>query len=198
VSTRVIVPHRGLEAAKTRLASVLSPAERGELAADLLRRVLRTVREAVTDVVVISPSPALADLVEPLGARLVVQRGMGLNAGLDQARTEALADRIGALAVLHGDLPDLRVADVRALLRAVPQPRGVAIAPDAAGTGTNGLAMRPADAIPFRFGAGSGVAHREEAARAGIRLAIVDRPGLAFDLDTPEDLAQWLARGDAA
>ena len=60
---RVVVPHRGLEAAKTRLASVLSPDERGDLAARLLRRVLRTAHQVVPDVVVISPSADLAILV---------------------------------------------------------------------------------------------------------------------------------------
>ena len=64
MTTRLIVPHRGLEAAKTRLAPVLTPEERGELAAHLLRRVLRVARQAIADVVVISPSEALRALVE--------------------------------------------------------------------------------------------------------------------------------------
>ncbi|MGH2457081.1 MAG: 2-phospho-L-lactate guanylyltransferase, partial [Candidatus Limnocylindria bacterium] len=104
---------------------------------------------------------------------------------------------IGALAVLHGDLPNLAVDDVRALVDAIPA-AGVAIAPDRAESGTNGLALRPPDAIGFRFGPGSFAAHRAEARRAGLSLAVVRRPGLAFDLDTPDDLARWLKLGDAA
>jgi 2-phospho-L-lactate guanylyltransferase len=195
VTTRVIVPHRGLEAAKTRLAPVLSAAERGELAAHLLRRVLRVVREAVPDVVVISPSPTLGDLVSEAGAGLLVQHGMGLNEGLEQARQAALAEGVGTLAVLHGDLPELEPSDVAALIADVPTPRGVAIAPDRAGTGTNGLALRPPDAIPFHFGAGSRAAHAAAAEAANVPLTVVERPGLAFDLDTPEDLRGWLASG---
>ena len=38
---------------------------------------------------------------------------MGLNAGLDQAREVAMADGIERLVVLHGDLPNLAVDDVR-------------------------------------------------------------------------------------
>ena len=106
------------------------------------------------------------------------------------------------LAVLHGDLPTLSSDDIRALLAAVPRPAGVAIAPDRAGTGTNGLAMRPASAIPFRFGVGSFAAHAAATAEAGVSVAVVRRPGLAFDLDTPDDLTSWLAvaraAGDAA
>jgi 2-phospho-L-lactate/phosphoenolpyruvate guanylyltransferase len=193
--TRVIVPHRGLDVAKTRLAPVLSAAERGELAAHLLQRVLRIVRGAVDDVVVISPSPALGEMVEEAGARLLVQRGLGLNEGLEQARRAAIADGIETLAVLHGDLPELEPGDVAALIADVPTPRGVAIAPDRAGMGTNGLALRPADAIPFRFGLGSRMAHEAAAREANVPLAVVERPGLAFDLDTPEDLRGWLASG---
>jgi 2-phospho-L-lactate guanylyltransferase len=195
---RIIVPHRGLEAAKTRLAPVLDPRAREALARVLLIRVLGVAREACDDVVVISPSLALEPLVEHAGARLAVQHGMGLNAGLDEARDQAVADGITTLAVLHGDLPNLSVADVRALADAVPEPSGVAIAPDRAGTGTNGLALRPADAMAFRFGAGSCAAHVSEATERGLRISMVERPGLAFDLDTPADLARWLALGDVA
>jgi 2-phospho-L-lactate guanylyltransferase len=195
---RIIVPHRGLEAAKTRLAPVLDPAEREALARALLARVLGVARSASDDVVVISPSAALAPIVEDAGARLAVQRGLGLNAGLEQARAEALADGAPALLVLHGDLPNLSLADVEVLAGAIPEAGGVAIAPDRAGTGTNGLAQAPADAIPFAFGSGSFARHREAAAAAGLEVAVVERPGLAFDLDTPADLARWLELGDAA
>ena len=132
------------------------------------------------------------------GARLVVQRGMGLNAGLEQARREAIAEGISTLVILHGDLPNLGTDDVAALLDALPEARGVAIAPDRAGTGTNGLALRPPDAIALRFGVGSFVAHVAEAEAAGMALSEVHRPGLAFDLDTPADLTRWIELGDAA
>jgi 2-phospho-L-lactate guanylyltransferase len=195
---RIIVPHRGLEAAKTRLAPVLDPAEREALARTLLARVLGVARAASDDVVVISPSEALRPIVEDGGARLAVQHGLGLNAGLEQARAEALADGAPALLVLHGDLPNLSLADVEALAAAIPAAGGVAIAPDRAGTGTNGLAQAPADAIAFAFGSGSFARHGAAAAAGGLAVAVVERPGLAFDLDTPADLARWLELGDAA
>lgn len=198
MTVRIIVPHRGLAAAKTRLAPVLDDTERQALAKRLLERVLAVSREACGDVVVISPSEALGPLVVAAGARLVHQLGMGLNAGLEQARGEALADRIDTLLVLHGDLPNLSTADIAALLAAVPGAGGVAIAPDRAGGGTNGLALRPPDAIPFRFGIGSLAAHRAAAEAAGVEMVEVHRSGLAFDLDTPADLARWIELGDAA
>lgn len=198
MSVRIIVPHRGLAAAKTRLAPVLDDAERESLARRLLGQVLKVAHEACGDVVVITPSQALEPLVTEAGARLVVQRGLGLNAGLEQARREALADAIDTLVILHGDLPNLSTDDVAAFLEAVPQPRGVAIAPDRAGGGTNGLALRPPDAIAFRFGVGSFDAHRAAAEDAEVPIVEVHRPGLAFDLDTPEDLVRWIELGDAA
>ena len=194
------MPHRGLEAAKTRLATSLSPDERMFLASQLLQRVLKVAREVTEDVVVISPSRALLEIVEPSGARLTVQRGMGLNEGLEEARFDALTDAIDELAVLHGDLPNLQADDVATLLRSLPADGtpGVAIAPDRAGTGTNGLVLRPPGVIGFRFGKGSFALHLEEVERAGVPLVAVNRAGLAFDLDTPQDLARWLELGDAA
>jgi 2-phospho-L-lactate guanylyltransferase len=184
-----------LDASKSRLSPVLTQDERGDLAAHLLRRVLRIARLAVPDVVVISPSEELGDLVDATGARLLVQRGMGLNAGLDQARDAAVSEGVETLVVLHGDLPELDVPDVQALMAAVPRPRGVAIAPDRRGTGTNGLALHPPNAIAFRFGTDSFAVHRGAAQAAELPVAVVQRRGLAFDLDTPDDLNEWLRSG---
>ena len=71
--------------------------------------------QAGDDVVVISPAAELEPIVAEAGARLAVQRGMGLNAGLDQAREAAEADGVERLVVLHGDLPNLAADDVRPL-----------------------------------------------------------------------------------
>jgi 2-phospho-L-lactate guanylyltransferase len=199
VATRIIVPHRGLERAKTRLAEVLDPPGRAALAERLLRHVLGAAVATGHEVVVISPDAGLEAVVESVGARLAVQRGMGLNAGLGQARDEALGDGVEVLAVLHGDLPDLAPDDISALIGAVRAPGPeVALAPDAAGRGTNGLVLLPPDAMDFHFGPDSLAAHRAAAERSGSRLTVVRRPGLAFDVDTPQDLAAWLARGHAA
>lgn len=170
------------------------------LASQLLQRVLGVANEVTDDVVVISPSRPLAEIVEAAGARLAVQRGMGLNAGLDQARSDAILDGIHTLVVLHGDLPNLRRDDILTLIRGLPGDGapGVAIAPDRAGTGTNALALQPPGVINFRFGTGSFARHADEVQRAGVPCVAVDRAGLAFDLDTPEDLARWLELGDAA
>ena len=170
------------------------------LVSQLLQRVLKVAREVSHDVVVISPSRSLAEIVEPSGARLVVQRGMGLNEGLEQARFDALVDDIETLIVLHGDLPNVQAGDIQLLAGALPDgdAPAVAIAPDRAGTGTNGLVLRPPGVIRFRFGVGSFAAHLEEVEHAGVPLVAVNRAGLAFDLDTPEDLARWLELGDAA
>lgn len=194
MSELIVVPHRGLEAAKTRLAPILSPDERVALSRRLLQRVLGAIggRGDRCRALVISPDPALAEVVEPAGARLLVQRGMGLNAGLEQARALALSEGVELLAVLHGDLPNLESDDISALVGAVQLPAGVAIAPDRRWSGTNGLAMRPADAVAFRFGPGSFEAHQQAATAAGLPVTVVERPGLAFDLDTPADLERLL------
>ena len=100
-------------------------------------------------------SRQLAELVEPSGARLVVQRGMGLNEGLEQARFDALVDEVETLIVLHGDLPNLQASDIETLESAIPDDDSpaVAIAPDRAGTGTNGLVLRGS---PASSASGSG------------------------------------------
>lgn len=199
MTTRIIIPHRGLEHSKTRLAAVLDPAQRADLAERLLRHVLEVAVAAGPEVIVISPDPDIESLVGAAGARLAVQHGMGLNAGLAEARDTALREGVEAVAVLHGDLPALTTPDLAALLEAVAGPgRQVAIAPDAADVGTNGLALAPPDVIGFHFGRGSLEAHMRAAKRAGAWLTLVRRPGLAFDIDTPDDLAAWLATVSAA
>ena len=64
----------------------------------------------------------------------------------------------------------------------------VRIAPDEAGAGTNALYVRPPDLLSFDYGGASCRRHLAQARARGARVDRVDRPGLRFDLDTPDDL----------
>ncbi len=126
----------------------------------------------------------LPDLREGLNANL--------HAGLDYAK------RAGArrVLVLAGDLPLLTADDVRQMVNV---PSGtVVIAPDRHGRGTNALSLPlpQADEFVFAFGPDSLRRHAQEATRLGLLMTAIHSPGLARDIDEPEDLpdAAALAR----
>ncbi|MDH3772125.1 MAG: hypothetical protein OET79_14225, partial [Nitrospirota bacterium] len=67
------------------------------------------------------------------------------------------------------------------------------LAPSRDERGSNAVACSPADALPLRFGDDSFLPHLHSARALGIEPQIVKRPGLALDVDTPADLAAFLA-----
>ena len=159
---------------KTRLAERLSRDARDQLVEAMARHVTGQVRAAaaIESIVVLSPAkPAFADV------RWLEDLGRGLNNEL------APAFESGRVVVIHADLPLLQTSELEALLLNADR-CGAAIAPDRAGTGTNALAL--ADPRPFTpsFGEGSFARHRLLLPTA----AVIERPGLALDVDTPEDL----------
>jgi 2-phospho-L-lactate guanylyltransferase len=86
-----------------------------------------------------------------------------------------------------------RPEDIAELLPVHGDAPSIVLAPARDGRGTNAVACSPADAMPLRFGGDSFIAHRRRARAQGIEPRIVRRPGLALDLDTPDDLAAFLA-----
>lgn len=106
--------------------------------------------------------------------------GRGLNAEL----ADLVARRSsGPTLIIHADLPLLAIPEVGDLLAKAGR-SGYALAPDRAATGTNALALVDPIGFAFHFGPGSFARHREGAEGAA---QIVERPGLATDIDTPDD-----------
>jgi 2-phospho-L-lactate guanylyltransferase len=196
-----IVPIRALEGAKSRLGGALDAEERQDLVRLLLERTLAAARlvPGIEAILVVSPDAAVLELAVRGGAAALQQRGQGLNEGLDQAVTRAVADGATAILVIAGDLPsvsDQSIGEIVATAAAaVTRTRAlVVVVPDRHGRGTNALLLSPPDAIRFAFGPDSRSAH-EAAARAVDALSLeVDGP-LALDLDLPEDLVLAEGRG---
>ena len=185
------MPVKRLTAAKSRLRGAVPAARHADLALAMVRDTATAVLAGagVGELLVVTDDPVTAAAVTELGARVVPDRP---DAGLNEAMRHAADDVTGPgrfRAVLTGDLPALRPAELDAALAAARS--GRAFVADAAGTGTVLLAVPPGEPLDPHFGPGSAAAH----AASGARPLAGDWPGLRQDVDTPADLTTVLALG---
>lgn len=179
-----VVPVKGRDGAKTRLASVLRPEERTQLVQDMLERVLAACAgaRAVTGTLLVTPDPSFA----PAGIEVMRDDG----SGHADAVALALADeraRNGVLVVM-ADCPLVRAESLDALADAAAP---LALSPSRDG-GVNALALRSLNGFMPPFGVP--VEETIGAARAaGLEPAVVEDPLLALDVDRPEDYEAMLA-----
>jgi 2-phospho-L-lactate guanylyltransferase len=186
----VAVPVKSLDRTKTRLASVLSPHERGELAATMLNDVLDAcLPQAGWEVWVISAQDEVLGLAKHRGARPLRETGTTLGQAVRQVEAQAREEDYVELAVVLADLPFATRDAVGEVLGASAS---VVAAPATSDGGTNALIRRPPSIIPARFGRSSFSKHRAEAYRRGVTFESIDSTALGFDLDRPADLAAVL------
>jgi 2-phospho-L-lactate/phosphoenolpyruvate guanylyltransferase len=186
VPVDVLIPVKRLAGAKSRLADGYEPSARQALALAMTAGVVAAARAAagVDRVWIVTSEPGAGSL----GAATLDDGGLPWNEGLAHA-IAALQPRPQAVAVVAGDLPLVTAADIEALVAAIPA-HGIAVA-RAHDAGSNGLGLRPPDALVPNFGLpGSAARHLERARDAGLEAVLVDRPGLAHDIDTPADAAR--------
>ncbi len=186
-----VVPVKDLWGTKSRLKPILDPGARAGLTLYMMGRVVSALKEAgVENVCVVSPDRIVLGEARERGAATLPQESRGLNPALEEGRRWTMDRSASSLLVLPADLPLLDAQDVRAVLDGVGEAPSVTISPDGAHAGTNALLLRPPDALPFAFGPNSYEAHRRAAHERGLDVRVCERPHLAFDLDTAEDLAR--------
>ncbi len=196
---RLIVPAKAFSRGKSRLAPVLDAAARRGLSRRFLDQTLRTALQILppADIVAISDGADAREHACALGITVLAQSGRGLNQALDQARDAARAEHVQVLLVLPSDLPFLSPDDITAVIDAGEgagtEGGPFVIARDRSCRGTNALLLPVASDFRFSFGPDSAVAHIAEAQRCGHSPCIMDRPGIAFDVDTPSDYSAYAA-----
>jgi 2-phospho-L-lactate guanylyltransferase len=177
MDAHVLVPLKAIDP-KSRLAGELSEDQRRNLMRTLLDHVLGVVHEAGVARTTLVTAEALH------GYDVWHDPGLPWNEALAAAARQEVTAPV--VAFISADLPHLKAAEVRQLLEATPE-EGIAIGRAQDG-GTNAIAMRPPGLVMTHFGEPqSATVH----ASLGVPHTMVDLPGLAFDIDTPEDLAQW-------
>ncbi len=187
----LLLPVKSFSRGKSRLAPTLNDAERASLSRAMFTHVLTTAQSAgnLAGAIVISHDYEVWTLAQRLGAIALIEQAHDLNLALDQARRAAIALGADAILVLPADLPLLNAADLRELYALGAADPSVVMAPSHDG-GTNALLLHPANLIEFAFGANSFRHHQELAMAANVQPTVLDTPGLALDIDRPDDLSR--------
>jgi 2-phospho-L-lactate guanylyltransferase len=203
--TWALVPVKKLFDAKQRLSDLLGVLERKALFVAMLKDVLQALSDhpSLERVFVVSSDPGVRELAQHFGADFMdeaelyeaeldkVEVACGdLNQVVAAAAKELQCQGARQLLVVHGDLPLINSDAISAIISCLNSlgDRGLVIAADDAGQGSNCLAISPPTLIPFAYGEYSCFRHRQLALEKGVALATVNIPALAQDIDSCDDL----------
>ena len=192
MSDWLVVPVKSLRDGKSRLSPALGSTERR---AFMKRLLVRTLEQAahfpgLQQTLFISACEEARVLASAYGARALQECAPGgLNRALRQA--QRVLSEFGAtrMLMISSDLPLVRAQDLQHLASALSADT-IVLAPDRTRQGTNGLCLDPSLAFDFSFGPNSFERHLESVRRLHMQSAIVERVGLAFDVDIPDHLAE--------
>jgi 2-phospho-L-lactate/phosphoenolpyruvate guanylyltransferase len=206
--TAAILPVKRFALAKSRLGGSVADGLRGRLARAMVADVLSALAraETINRTYVVTCEPSLLQTTREHGALLVPDDDeLGQSAAVTLGVRRALADGVERALCIPGDCPALDPGELDALLAGDPAGASgaggaarVVIVPDRHGTGTNGLLLRPPDAIAPSFWPDSFERHRRLALAAGVRARVQRPPSLLLDIDTGADLAALRERLDAS
>ncbi len=196
----VLILVKDLSRAKTRLSTLLSEAERRDLAHAMLGGVLAQIARlpmAIDRVMITNYAPAIA-LARAHGFALIEEgEQTSESASVDAASAELEARGYDGVLRVPLDLPVLEVADVEHILARAEAGVQAVLVPSFQGTGTNGLYRAPPTLFASRFGPGSLALHEAGARAQGTAYEVLPLSSMALDIDDPEDIRLLLDRGVA-
>jgi len=185
-----LVPVKRLDRAKSRLADVLDPADRRQLAKAMLSDVLGTLArvEGLAGILVVTSDVEVAALATEYEAAVLADPP---ETGFNEAVRHGmhwLDDRYHAGAVvIPGDIPFVTVAELDTVLAATRR-SPVVVVPATRDGGTNMLAIAPPLLMPPAFGPDSFARHVAAAHALGITPQILRLEGAGHDIDVAADL----------
>jgi 2-phospho-L-lactate guanylyltransferase len=191
----ILIPVKNLSTAKQRLAAVLDQPARTELAQAMLY-------DVVSGIAAWQRRPACALVTsDPFAMELARQNNFeiipdpanpGETGAIERATQICLARGVDSTLVIPADIPLIQATELEQILARAPA-EGSVLVPAADGRGTNAAFRRPSNLFPLRFGNDSFKPHLAAAQATGKPCLVLQLPGIAMDVDNPEDLRQILA-----
>jgi len=189
----VLLPVKDFRESKQRLVPALDANARAQLAQAMLRDVLSVLARARAPqrVVVFTAADEVMEMARPFGFNIAFEKSVDGHSAAVNQMVEELSATSSRILSIAADLPRLVPSEIDFAFNAASEP--ITFIPSRDWTGTNGVLFIPPARIAMEYGQGSFRRHLSKATAAGIRSDVMDLPGIAFDIDTPEDLQAFLA-----
>jgi 2-phospho-L-lactate guanylyltransferase len=187
----ILVPVKNLAEAKQRLSSILSPEERLALARAMCEDVLEALARwrSRPPVAVVTSDSFASDLAARFNFEVVADDNSGETGAIEMATAVCRARGAESTLVVPADIPLIESSELQKIVDCAPA-GGAVLVPDAAGRGTNAAWRSPSDLFPLRFGNDSFLPHLAAAKATGLPWVVLELPGIARDVDRPEDLRE--------
>lgn len=191
-----VVPVKESNGAKQRLSAALSPSLRRDLALAMLEDVIAALAAArgLEGILMVTIDAAARRLAAAYGAEVSGEDAIEGHTAAVMGMARRLAARGAAMLTLPGDVPLVTAAEIERVITAYRGGSRFTIVPARDERGSNAILSAPADAVPLRFGDDSFFPHLAAARARGVKPLVLPLPGIGLDIDTPEDLAAFLAR----
>jgi len=190
----ILVPVKNLAHAKQRLSSVMNQPERTQLAQAMLHDVLEAIANwGVLPCTVVTADSYACELADQLGMEVIPDPENPGETGAIEMATRICVERgCSSTLVFPADIPLLRPEEMSEIVKHAPA-RGTLLVPAGDGRGTNAAFRSPADLFPLRFGNDSFRPHLAAARAVNLPCVVIELPGVAVDVDRPDDLFQLAA-----
>jgi 2-phospho-L-lactate guanylyltransferase len=191
----ILIPVKNLSGAKQRLAAALDQPSRTELAQAMLQDVLTALHgwKARPAVGIVTSDPYAVQLAGKYGFEVIPDpENPGETGAIEMATRVCIERGVESTLVIPADIPLIESWELEEILKQAPA-EGSVLVPAADGRGTNAAFRRPADLFPLRFGNDSFKPHHAAAKATGKPCVVLNLPGIAVDVDNPEDLQRLLA-----
>jgi 2-phospho-L-lactate guanylyltransferase len=189
-----VVPVKEFARAKQRLAAILLPRMRQELAVAMFEDVIEALSasRALAGIVVVTVDPTATAIALRYGAKVWTDAARDGHTGAVTSAACRLAANGSAMLTMPGDIPRVTAADVAHVLAAHAAGAAFTIVPAWDERGSNAIVCSPADLVPLRFGPDSFFPHLSAARAAGVKPTIVRNDAISFDLDEPAELTRFI------
>ena len=194
----ILIPVKKLCGAKQRLGAVLEQPARTELAHAMLTDVASSVAaSACDDVAVVTSDQFAVELARRHGFEVFPDdSNVSETDAIEMATRWSEARGVDSTLVIPADVPLITPEEIRAIRENAPE-AGSVLVPSRDHRGTNAALRRPPSLFPLRFGNDSFMPHLAAAIATARPCVVLSLPGIALDIDTPEDLRELAqARGE--